>query len=122
VGDISAHFSRDEFKCSCCNQDTVDIELVTILEVVRNHFNQPVHINSGNRCLKYNRSLVDKDGNQISKDTSQHVLSKAADIRVENVKAELVYNFLTMRFPDKYGFGKYQNFTHIDCRSIKARW
>jgi uncharacterized protein YcbK (DUF882 family) len=119
MGDLSKHFSRNEKMVACpcgCGQDTIDAELIFILEAVRNHFNQRVHFNSLNRCLAYNRTIPN------SRDTSQHIKSKAADIRVENVPAKLVYAFLTMCFPNKYGFGKYSRFTHIDCRSIKARW
>ena len=116
MGDLSEHFSRWEFACPCgCGFDTVDVEQLIILEAVRKHFGQPIHINSGCRCLEYNRT---KD----SEDTSQHVQGKATDFRVENVPAFLVYSFLTHRFPNKYGFGKYGMFTHADPRSVKVRW
>jgi uncharacterized protein YcbK (DUF882 family) len=125
MGDLSEHYSRWEFVCNgiekgicSCNQNTVDAELITILEIVSKHFGQRVHVNSGNRCLKYNRTLPG------SNDTSQHLLSKAADIRVENVLPVIVYNFLTIRFPRRYGFGLYvkDRFVHVDSRSIAARW
>ena len=118
MGDISEHFSRWEFECpDGCGQDTVDVELIHILEITRVHFNQRVYVNSGNRCYKYNFKIG-------SKNSSQHPLSRAADIRVENVTAEIVYNFLTMRFPDQYGFGLYvrDRFVHVDSRPVKARW
>ena len=117
MGDISDNFSRWEFICACgCGQSTIDVETITILEITREHFGYPIHINSGNRCLMYNRTLPD------SLDTSQHIKSKAVDFRVESVPAEIVYNFLTMRFPNKYGFGRYRFFTHADSRLVKSRW
>jgi len=52
---LSKHFYRDEFACQCgCGFDTVDHELVKILEDVRKTFNAPVHISSGCRCEKHN--------------------------------------------------------------------
>jgi uncharacterized protein YcbK (DUF882 family) len=123
VGDLSEHFSRWEFACpDGCGFDTVDVEQIMILEAVWKHFGHRIHIISGCRCLTYNRSLVDKGGNRISKDTSQHVQGKASDFRVESVQAKFVYAFLTNRFPDRFGFGSYDRFTHADPRSIKARW
>ncbi len=118
MGDLSKRFSRWEFAChDKCGQDTVDTKLIDILEAVRAHFDQPVHVNSGNRCAKYNRKVGGST-------RSQHLLSRAADIRVENVPAKLVYNFLTMRFPNRYGFGLYvrDRFVHVDSRPGKARW
>ncbi|BEB16509.1 hypothetical protein VEE45_23520 [Escherichia coli] len=46
---LSKHFSRKEFKCKCgkCDYDTIDAELLVILEDVREHFGKPVIINSG---------------------------------------------------------------------------
>ena len=118
MGDLSEHFDRSELRIACpcgCGQDTVDVELIMILETIRKRFGCPVYVNSLNRCIAYNRT---KD----SKDTSQHIKSKAADIRVERVSPEAVYNFLINKFPNKYGFGKYRTFIHVDCRPEKSRW
>ena len=115
MGDISENFDRSEFACNDgCGRDIVDIELIQILEVLRLHFGSKVYINSGNRCHVHNSSIG-------SKSTSQHTLGKAADVRVENVQSKIVYNFLTMRYPGRFGFIMYQRFTHIDCRSIPFR-
>jgi len=49
VGDISEHFSRSEFRCKCgCGQDTVDVELIELCEVVRDlNGNKPLVVTSG---------------------------------------------------------------------------
>ena len=117
MGDISKHFNRSEFRCKgteCgCTQDTVDAELLAILEQVREHFNAPVTISSGNRCEEHNRNIR---GSKYS----QHLLSRAADITVKGVPASKVYAWLDNTHTG--GLGKYNSFTHIDTRAIKARW
>jgi len=114
---ISEHFNRYEFACKCgCGFDTVDEETLAVLESVRERFDAPVTINSGCRCAAYNKEI----GGAIR---SQHVLARAADITVKNTPAYLVYQHLIDTFPGKYGFGKYETFTHVDTRSDgPARW
>jgi len=116
MGDISKNFSRSEFACKCnCGFSTVDVELVKVLEIVRNHFNKPITINSACRCELHNISVGGSYG-------SRHKLGIAADIVVKGVKPYDVYLFLDGFAPNKYGIGHYNSFTHIDVRSKKARW
>jgi len=113
---VSEHFDRTEFACHCgCGQDTIDAELLRALVMARQHYNIPIKINSANRCLEYNRSIG-------SKDTSQHIKSKAADIVIKGVSPIDVYNYFDSIFPDSHGIGVYDTFTHIDSRDEKARW
>ena len=115
---LSHFFKRKEFACHCgCGKDTVDHELLTVLEEVRDHFNAPVKINSGNRCFNYNHQI----GGSSS---SQHLLSKAADIVVKGIDPQDVYDILNLWYPGNYGIGLYklQGFLHFDVRSCKARW
>lgn len=113
---LSEHFERDEFACECgCGFDTVDIALLNVLEVVRRHFGQPVHITSGCRCEEHNAMIGGSYG-------SKHKRGIAADIWVQSVKPSEVYEFLDGYMPNSYGIGYYDNFTHIDVRKNKARW
>ena len=113
---ISQHFSREEFTCHCgCGFDTVDCGLLNILEMVRQHFHAALAINSAARCLEYNRKIG-------SKDTSQHVLGKAADITVKGVAPKEVADFVESKTPDIGGIGRYKGFTHVDVRDKRARW
>ncbi len=113
---ISNNFFRSEFRCRCeCGFATVDTELLKVLEVVRKRFNQPIKINSGCRCVKYNKYIGGTVG-------SKHLQGIAADIVVKNVSPDDVYLFLDSYMPNSYGLGKYKSFTHIDVRPIKARW
>lgn len=114
MGDLSPHFSRSEFACQCrCGFDTVDAELLQFLEAIRQHFDQPVKIESGCRCVQHNRNV---GGSEFSR----HLIGRAADIKVKNINADLVAELARqMSIP---GVGGYDTFTHIDTRTGIARW
>lgn len=113
---ISVHFLVNEFRCKDgADPVCVDARLVAILEFVRSNFGKPVVINSGYRTPSYNRKI---GGAKFS----QHMYGRAADIVVEDVKPEVVYNFLCEAFPNSFGFGLYASFVHVDCRKTKSRW
>ena len=82
---------------------------------VREFFNRSITITSGNRCPAYNKKV----GGATK---SYHPRGRAADIQVENVSPDVIHQYLTNKYPDQYGIGKYNSFTHIDTRSNKARW
>lgn len=118
MGDLSKHFSRVEFKCQCgeCNYDTVDSELLSLLESLREHFGKPILITSGNRCPKHNKKIGGSP-------KSQHLHGRAADIIIEGVSPRSVTSYLKIFNAGRYGIGGYSNFTHIDTRSNgPARW
>lgn len=116
MGNLSRNFSRKEFACKCgCGFSTVDYELLNVLELVRNHFNSSVTINSASRCSEHNEDIGGSYG-------SKHKKGIAADIVVKDVDPGKVYRFLDGYAPNKYGIGKYKTFTHIDVRPNKARW
>ncbi len=117
MGDLSKNLSRYEFKCNCgkCDYDTVDIELVAVIQDVREHFKRSVTVTSGNRCPEYNESI----GGAAR---SYHPRGRAADIVVSGISAHKVHEFLIESYPGSYGIGKYNSFTHIDTRSYCARW
>lgn len=119
---ISKHFSRKEFLCKgnikglcSCNFDTVDIELIKVLEDVREYFKCPITIYSGCRCEKYNKFV---GGVKFSK----HRLGIASDIHVHGYTPLEVHTYLNNKYPNKYGLGLYDNFVHVDVRHNKARW
>ena len=117
---ISQHFARSEFACQCgtCPQSkdpTVDVTLIQILEELRRHFDTPITVTSGVRCKSHNSA---SGGSVFSK----HLEGKASDVLLKGVTPDRVYKYLFERYPDSYGFGKYETFTHIDSRSLKARW
>lgn len=116
MGDISPNFNRSEFACrDGCGFDTVDVELIEVLQGLREHFNRPVFVTSGCRCEMRN---VLSGGSK----NSQHLIGRAADIVVNGHKAHEVYDYLDKLYPDQYGIGRYDHWTHIDTRNEKARW
>ena len=113
---LSPHFRRSEFACKCgCGFATVDVDLIQVLESVRNRFGEPVTVNCGCRCEQHNEDVGGVDG-------SKHKLGLAADIVVKNVSPDDVYKFLDESYPMGMGVGRYDTFTHIDVRFGKARW
>lgn len=114
--DISTHFRRREFACQCgCGFDTVDLETLMLLEDIRTHFNAPVVINSGCRCAEHNRRV----GGAVA---SQHLLGRAADIRVQGIEPAVVATYVETQHPGA-SVGRYATFTHVDTRtSGPARW
>lgn len=110
----SRNFTRSEFSCNCgCSFNTVDAELLYILNAARSFFKSPIRINSGCRCEQHNAK------NNGAKN-SYHLKGKAADIVVIGVSPGKVYSYFTSKYPNKYGFGNYKSFTHVDVRP--AMW
>ena len=115
MGDISAHFNRSEFACRCgCGFDTVDTVLLEKLEIIRNHFDVPIKINSGCRCEAHNKAV---GGSKNSK----HLYGRAADIVVSGVPSSQVADYAEA-ISETGGIGRYESFTHIDSRTGTARW
>lgn len=116
-------FKRDEFRCKCgglyCHGFPVepDPELIRILEKIRAYFGKPVRINSGVRCAAHNSSPAVGGATQ-----SQHLKGTAADITVDGVEPSRVAMYAETLLPKTGGIGRYKAFTHIDVRSVKARW
>jgi uncharacterized protein YcbK (DUF882 family) len=112
---INHYFARCEFACPCnCGFDVADDTLVDILTRIRQHFNSPLTITSGCRCKQHNLKVGGAK-------KSFHVVGKAADIKVENVTAAELYEFLTYFYPDRFGFILYPTWVHVDVRDVMYR-
>ena len=114
---ISKNFSRWEFECpDGCGRDTMDAATLGVLEKIREHFGEPVHVNSGHRCPEHNAEVGGAE-------SSQHLYGRAADIRVENVNPDEVADFAETVLGQSGGLGRYNTFTHVDTRTNgPARW
>lgn len=99
-------------------QDNLKI-LAEQLEVLREHFQKPIKINSGYRSTKYNAKIGGAEN-------SQHLLGKAADIVIEGISPDEVADAIEFLIDGDMmkqgGLGRYKDFTHYDIRGKKARW
>ncbi len=95
-------------------------KLAIELQKLRDIIGCPIHINSGYRTPEYNATL---EGSAIH---SQHMLALAADCTTINYSpndfADLVEKLISEGKVNFKGLGRYNGFTHLDCRQKKARW
>ena len=113
---LSPDFQVLEFACRDGSDEIlIDLRLVHILQRIRDHFGRPVTLNSAYRTRDYNAKVGGVAG-------SQHILGKAADIRVTGVSPSAVAAYAETLLPDSGGIGRYATFTHVDTRSRRARW
>ena len=120
---LAPDFQVREFRCKD-GTDTVMVDetLTVVLQCIREHFGKPVTITSGYRTAAHNAAV----GGAKS---SQHLLGRAADIRVEGVSVEDVAAYTESLMPDWGGVGRYPvkagratGWVHVDTRAEKARW
>lgn len=120
---LAPDFKVREFRCKD-GTDTVMVDetLTVVLQCIREHFGKPVTITSGYRTPAHNAAV----GGAKS---SQHLLGRAADIRVAGVSVEDVAAYTESLMPDWGGVGRYPvkagratGWVHVDTRAEKARW
>lgn len=120
---LAPDFKVLELRCRD-GSDTVMVDeaLTVVLQCIREHFGKPVTITSGYRTAAHNATV----GGAKS---SQHLLGRAADIRVEGVSVEDVAAYAESLMPDWGGVGRYPvkagratGWVHVDTRADKARW
>ena len=119
---LSPGFRVREFACKGSDVVLIDDELVVLLQCIREHFGKPVTITSGYRTAAHNTAV----GGAKS---SQHLLGRAADIRVQGVSVEDVAAYAESLMPDWGRVGRYPvkagratGWVHVDTRADKARW
>lgn len=122
---MTENFKQSEFVCKCgkCKDIPEHLKdniwhLSNELEKIRTALGKPIIINSGIRCPEHNKRVGGVKN-------SQHILGKAVDIRVKNMKAKDLYNFIKklenmklvyigyMQLYEKVGF------VHYDIRDKK---
>ena len=110
---LAKNFKVREFRCFD-GSDTILISkrLVELLQIIRDHFNSAVTINSGYRTASHNAAVGGAS-------QSQHLYGRAADIVVTGHTPLEVYNYVNTILPQYTGgIGCYrtQNFVHVDVR------
>ena len=120
---LAPDFKVRELRCRDGNDIVmVDEALAVVLQCIREHFGKAVTITSGYRTAAHNAAV----GGAKS---SQHLLGRAADIRVQGVSVENVAAYAESLMPDWGGVGRYPvkagratGWVHVDTRADKARW
>lgn len=113
---VARNFKVREFACKDGSDVVfIDIFLPWLLQNVRDRFNKRVLITSAYRTPAYNAKT---NGSA----TSKHMYGCAADFVVEGVNAKDVQAYLETVIPNTGGIGKANSYTHVDTRTIKARW
>ena len=112
MGDLTEHFSAQEFRCPCGRAECpyrdgaqISLSLVLKLEEVRAFYGRPIIINSALRCPEHNRKVGGKPN-------SAHLKGLAVDIRctTSGERAKLL-GLLLPRFR-RIGIAK--TFIHVD--------
>ena len=120
---LAPDFKVRELRCRD-GSDTVMVDetLTVVLQCIREHFGKPVTITSGYRTAAHNAAV----GGAKS---SQHLLGRAADIRVQGVSVEDVAAYAESLMPGWGGVGRYPvkagrttGWVHVDTRANKSRW
>jgi len=94
-------------------------ELASNLQVLRDFLGEPIRINSAYRSPAHNKAIGGVKN-------SQHVLGRAADIKVKDIETKDLYLIIESLILDGKmkdgGLGLYDTFVHYDIRESKARW
>lgn len=123
-GQLAPNFHIDEFKCrdgtSVPDKYMANVEeLAKNLQVLRDELGKPIKINSGYRTPEYNKKIGGAT-------RSQHMLAKAADIKVKGYGSERLAKKIMKLIEEgkmkKGGVGVYPTFVHYDVRGRNARW
>lgn len=89
------------------------------LQALRDALGKPIKINSGYRSTAHNAKIGGVKN-------SQHVLGKAADIKVAGMTPkqvkEVIEALISQGKMHNGGIGLYPTFVHYDIRNTPARW
>lgn len=90
------------------------------LQILRDYLGKPIVVTSGYRSIKYNSKLPG------ASKVSQHLIGRAADIKVAGIPpqevAKAIEHLIASGKMKQGGIGAYNTFTHYDIRGTRARW
>ncbi len=94
-------------------------ELAKNLDIIREHINEPIYINSGYRSPEHNLNIGGAKN-------SYHMKGLASDIRTKShtpLQLKMIVEKLINEGKIKQGgIGLYSTFLHYDIRGFKSRW
>ena len=110
------YFKPEEFKCSHCGEEFMDMHFIRLLDNLRRKLGFPLKISSGYRCPEYNDeiSTTGRDG--------PHTTGMAADILINYGEARLLLDEAIDMFE---GIGIKQSgppesrFIHVDLCGLR---
>jgi len=121
---LTKNFSKSEFDSkdnSLMPNDVLENvkKLAGYLQILRDHLDKPIKINSGYRSPTHNKKINGKS-------KSIHLIGLAADIVVNGMSPKEVFKEVEKlqqegKLPEG-GLSAYATFLHIDFRGKKARW
>ena len=122
---MTKNFSISEFKCKCNKCDIpedVKMNLQTLannLQIIREHINRPISINSGYRCESHNKKIKGAKN-------SFHVKGMASDITVSGLTPKQVFDIIEGLMDKgliiKGGLKAYSSWVHYDLRGRKVKY
>lgn len=121
---LTKNFTQREFKSRDGSKMPEDVlcnikDLADSLQVLRDFLGEPIRINSAYRSPEHNEAIGGVKN-------SQHILGKAADIKVKDIETKDLYLIIDSLIIDgkmkQGGLGLYDTFVHYDIRGSKARW
>lgn len=112
---ITANFQFSEFACNDGSDEIkIDVDLVKILQQIRDHFGKAVTINSGYRTPTYDKKVGGSGG-------GYHTTGQAADIVVSGVDPLTVGLYAAELLGTHGGIEIGDGYCHIDTRTDRWR-
>ena len=115
MGNLTANFDKDEFRCPCgCGDNNISLAVVNRLQVIRDIAKEPIIILSGCRCMAHNLKVGGEP-------QSYHLVGQAVDWTLGD--KEKLKDICTMISEWSGGFHYYPDklFCHTDV-GRKRRW
>tara|TARA_R100001463_G_scaffold105004_2_gene159531 strand:- start:1009 stop:1395 length:387 start_codon:yes stop_codon:yes gene_type:complete len=121
---LTKNFNKSEFECKCGCEMPEDVmfeiqKLAAQLQTIRDFVRKPIKLTNAYRCVEHNKAVGGVSN-------SQHILGKAADIKIDDMETSEVFETINALTEHGHilqgGLGKYNTFTHYDIRKTKSRW
>ena len=103
---LTKSFTEEEFECPCCGKVKIAMELVELLQQLRDVIKEPIIVTSGYRCQQYNESVNGFVRSPHLEGLAADIYCKGMDIYKLAGRADLIFSRVGI-YPDN-------NFIHVD--------